>query len=262
MVQITYRKKGISITQVWYSAEAERVKTDIYFYHGVLKEDNGTGFPVKKREKGSLYSPFHTLISYLDKTEEELLELINKNVRYQIRKSFREQVECKVFSSKELKVSGEVITQLAAVYESMYRSKGQNALFNRKQFEAYMEKDAIVVTAIYKETVPLVFHSYIVDEKQVRLLHTVSEFRSSELDPNFIGRANKRLHWDDMCLFKKQGKEIYDWGGVSSIENPNGIDAFKFKFGGEPFTYFNVYEGKSLLGKLAVRFMKIKNGKK
>ena len=160
------------------------------------------------------------------------------------------------------KQNPEVIQKFGDIYESMYKSKGQNATFNRQQFEAYLEKDAIMLTAIYEEDTPIVFHSYIVGEKQVRLLHSVSEFRNGELDANLVARANKRLHWDDMCLFKKQDKEIYDWGGVSSIENPNGIDAFKFKFGGEPFTYFNVYEGKSLLGKLAIWFMKIKNGKK
>lgn len=262
MVQITYRKKGISITQIWFAAGAETVKTDICFYHGVLKEDMGKDFPVKVPVKDSLYTPFHTLLSALDKEEEELLGLINKNVRYEIRRNCKEAVIYKVFTPEELKKSPETVTRFGEMYESMYKSKGQNATFNRQQFQAYLEKDAIMLTAIYQEDVPIVFHSYIVGEKQVRLLHSVSEFRNGELDANLVARANKRLHWDDMCLFKREGKKIYDWGGVSSIENPNGIDAFKFKFGGEPFTYYNAYEGKSLLGKLAVWFMKMKHGKK
>ncbi len=262
MVQITYRKKGISITQIWFAAEAETVKTDICFYHGVLKEDMGKDFPIKVPVKDSLYAPFHTLLSALDKEEEELLGLINKNVRYEIRRNCKEPVTYKVFTPEELKKNSEIGTQFGEMYESMYKSKGQNVTFNRQQFEAYLDKDAIMLTAIYQEDTPIVFHSYIVGEKQVRLLHSVSEFRNGGIDANLVARANKRLHWDDMCLFKKEGKEIYDWGGVSSIENPNGIDAFKFKFGGEPFTYYNVYEGKSLLGKVAVRFMKMKSGKK
>lgn len=43
--------------------------------------------------------------------------------------------------------------------------------------------------------------------------------------------------------------------------NPNGIDAFKFKFGGETLTYYNVYEGISLIGKLAIGVLKKRKGK-
>ena len=258
MVQITYRKKGISITQIWFVAEPETVKTDICFYHGVLKEEAEKDFPVKRPTKSNLYTPFHTLISDLTKAEEDLQGLINKNVRYEIRRNCKEPVVYKVFTPEELNKSPETVTRFGEMYESMYKSKGQNATFNRQQFEAYLEKDAIMLTAIYQEDTPIVFHSYIVGEKQVRLLHSVSEFRNGELDANLVARANKRLHWDDMCLFKKEGKAVYDWGGVSDLENPNGIDAFKFKFGGEPFTYYNVYEGKSLLGKLAVCALKWK----
>lgn len=262
MVQITYHKKAISITQVWFAEEAERVKTDICFYHGVLKEQGNREFPVKGSTKSCFYVPFHTLISTLDKEEEVLWGLINKNVRYEIRRSCKEPVEYRVFSADNLRGTPEIVTQFGDMYESMYQSKGQNAVFNRRQFQAYLEKDAVLLTAIYQDNLPLVFHSYIADEKQVRLLHSVSEFRNEEMDANLVARANKRLHWEDMCLFKKEGKTVYDWGGISSIENPNGIDAFKFKFGGEPFTYYNVYEGKSLLGKIAVWFMKMRDGKK
>ena len=144
------------------------------------------------------------------------------------------------------------------MYELMYKEKGQKAVFNMTQFKEYLKEEAIWVTAIYDKEQPLVFHSYIVGEKQVRLLHSVSDFRSDEKDANLIARANKRLHWEDICLFKNEGKEVYDWGGISSLENPNGIDAFKCKFGGSPLSYYNVYKGKSLLGKAIVSVMKLK----
>ena len=44
--------------------------------------------------------------------------------------------------------------------------------------------------------------------------------------------------------------------GISNIENPNGIDIFKMKFGGEIITYYNVYEGYSLIGKVVVNALK------
>lgn len=255
MVQITYRKKGAAITQVWF-AETDKAelaaKTDIAFFHGI---------PEKSSEKNSFSQEFHTLVSDLNQPEETLLANINKNVRYEIRRNSKEAVEYRVFTPKALATEPQVTCQFAEMYELMYREKGMKTAFNRVQFEAYCKENAILLTAIYESGRPIVFHSYIVGEKQVRLLHSVSDFRSGEIDANLIARANKRLHWEDICLFQKEGKEIYDWGGVSSLENPNGIDAFKFKFGGEPLTYYNIYRGKSLLGKMAILIMRMKNGK-
>lgn len=256
MVQITYRKKGIAVTQIWFAADVaagQQTKTDILFFHGMPRGAAG---------KNCLSTEFHTLISNLAESEEMLFTKINKNVRYEIRRSCKEAVEYKIFTSKELEKQPQVAEQFAAMYELMYREKGIKAVFNMAQFRAYIKKNAMMLTAIYEENRPLVFHSYIVGEGQVRLLHSVSDFRSGAVDGNLVARANKRLHWEDMLLFQKEGRTSYDWGGVSSLENPNGIDAFKFKFGGEPLTYYNVIEGKSLLGKIAVGVMKKRIGKK
>ena len=57
--------------------------------------------------------------------------------------------------------------------------------------------------------------------------------------------------------FRKKGLIRYDWGGISDFDNPNGIDEFKLKFGGEKITYYNIFAGNTLLGKLAVTAMKL-----
>lgn len=254
MIQATYRKKGIRITQVWYpdGKNHKFTGTDLVFYHAVDKEDNG---------KNRIATMFHTLMSDLLLPEEELQSRINKNVRYEIRRNNKEEVEFRHFTSKELQENIRVQEEFAHMYELMYEEKGMKAVFNRPQLAAYLKADAFALTGIYKDGKPVVFHSYIVGENEVRLLHSVSAFRDENTDANFVARANKRLHWDDMLLWKAQGKEKYDWGGVSSLENPNGIDAFKFKFGGETLTYYNVYEGISLIGKLAIGVLKKRKGK-
>ena len=249
MIQATYRKKGIRITQVWYPDQTDlsNVKTDILFFHGVEKKDT---------EKNRIYTTFHTQMSDLTLTEEELLEKINKTERYQIRKSKRDNVELRTYSSKELKSRPDVMEQFTHMYAQMYEEKGMHITINMDQMEAYMDANAIYLTGIYEGDTPHVFHSYIVDNKNARLLHSTSNFRSSEENASFVARSNKRLHWEDMMLFKAQGIEKYDWGGISSIEKPNGIDIFKMKFGGDITTYFNVYEGYSLIGKLAIKMLK------
>lgn len=54
--------------------------------------------------------------------------------------------------------------------------------------------------------------------------------------------------------------QILDWGGISSIDNPNGIDFFKKGFGGIECSYYNVIIGKTIKGKLVVWLIKLKRG--
>lgn len=249
MIQATYKKKGIRITQLWYPGTENEYKgkTDILFWHGVEKRGS---------EKNRIYITFHTQMSDLTLSEEELLEKINKTERYQIRKSGRDNVELRTFSSSELKNNPQVMEQFTHMYAQMYEEKGMHQEINRNQMNAYLNAGAIYLTGIYEGETPHVFHSYIVDEKNARLLHSTSNFRSSEENASFVARSNKRLHWEDMLLFKRLGIERYDWGGISNVENPNGIDIFKMKFGGEIITYYNVYEGYSPIGKIAVNALK------
>ena len=129
MIQATYRKKGIRITQVWYP-DGENHKftgTDLVFYHAVDKEDNG---------KNRMATMFHTLMSDLLLPEEELQSRINKNVRYEIRRNNKEEVEFRHFTSKELQENSRVQEEFAHMYELMYEEKGMKAVFNRPQLAA------------------------------------------------------------------------------------------------------------------------------
>lgn len=252
MIEAVYKKKGIRIAQIWFAEEEDKPqeKADVLFFHGISD---------KKDDKYCLSTTFHTLITDLKLSNEELLSQINKNVRYEIRRNTKEPVEYRTYTSKQLLDNPDVVRSFTDMYRIMYKEKGINQEISSTQLEAYLNQNAFFLTGIFSEDTPLVFHSYIVGKNQVRLLHSVSDFRSENADANLIARANKRLHWEDICMFQEQGVQIYDWGGVSSLDNPNGIDAFKFKFGGNPLTYFNVYKGKSLIGKAVVTLLKIKN---
>ena len=138
----------------------------------------------------------------------------------------------------------------------MYRSKGSDTKLNVTAIERYLAADGIIFSAAIHEGEVLVFHSYICDNEEARLLHSASCFREESADQSMIGRANKRLHWEDIKYFKQKGLLRYDWGGISDFENPNGIDEFKLKFGGEKITYYNIFAGNTVLGKAAVLAMK------
>jgi len=248
MVHITYKKKGIKVTQVWFPiAEWKSIKSDLFLVHGVYEKGRRGG-----------WETFHTLLSDLTAAEEDLMAAIHKNFRYEIRRNQKEDVTYRMHSAQEVVENAELLNKFATMYEAMYAEKGMRQTLNKEQMLLYAKAGALMISAIMIREEFAVMHSYITEGDKVRLLHSISEFRREDMDANFIARCNKRHHWEDLCYFKQNGIKEYDWGGISSFENPNGIDDFKSKFGGRPCTYYNQYEAGSLLGRILLFGLKIK----
>jgi len=255
MIDIVYQKKFLRINQIWYPkavtvAELLRQKkrADIVFVHGA---DIG-------ETKGCFrgWQEFHTCVNDITMAEEDMLAAVNKAVRYQFRRSEKDNIEIRFYTKEDIEKEPNLLDAFADVYERMYRSKGSSTKLNVMAVHKYLEADGILFSSVWHEGELLVFHSYICDGQDARLLHSASCFREESADQSMIGRANKRLHWEDILYFKKKGLVRYDWGGISDFENPNGIDEFKLKFGGDKITYYNIFAGKTLLGKAAVMVMK------
>lgn len=261
MIDVSYRKKIVQnlylqVNQIWYPGTAsitgllgQRRKADILFVHGVPFEET------KGRFRG--WQEYHTCMNDLTRSEEEMLAAVNKAVRYQFRRSEKDQIEIRFYTKKEIGQSPELMETFADIYERMYQSKGSDTKLNVSAIQKYLEADGILFSAVWHEGEMIVFHSYICDAADARLLHSASCFREESADQSMIGRANKRLHWEDILYFKKKRLLRYDWGGISDFDNPNGIDEFKLKFGGDKITYYNVFAGNTLLGKLAVAAMRL-----
>jgi len=255
MIDISYQKKFLKVNQIWYPGAVsisellnQNRKADILFVHGVTAEET----------KGSFrgWQEFHTCMNDLTISEEEMLAAVNRSVRYQFRRSQKDNVEIRFYTRMDIEKAPELLSAFADIYGRMYQSKGSDTRLNISAVNKYLETDGIVFSAVWHEGEMLVFHSYICNDTDARLLHSASCFREETADQSMIGRANKRLHWEDILYFKDKGLQRYDWGGISDFENPNGIDEFKLRFGGDKITYYNVFAGNTLLGKLAVTAMK------
>ena len=117
----------------------------------------------------------------------------------------------------------------------------EGMVFPIKELEGYIKAGQLLVSVALIGGKPAVFRSYVFGEGNSRFLHSCSEFRAVDNNArNSIGRANKYLHWKDFQHLSKLGVKHYDWGGISSLSNPNGIDIFKLSFGAEPVSYYNI----------------------
>ena len=191
-----------------------------------------------------------SLISDLSSSLDELQ--ISKTVKNEINRSQRDGVSARMFDSFECSSNDIIMDQFKKTYHEMYESKDiQGRWLNDKEISSYINSNAFLLTVAYIDDEPSVFHSYVFDSFNARLLHSCSAFRTTEKEfRNAIGRANKYLHWQDFMFLKSKGIIKYDWGGIASIDNPNGIDKFKLAFGGTPVEYYNITKNNTLRSKM------------
>jgi hypothetical protein len=177
---------------------------------------------------------FHTIHIDLLKSKELLLAEMDKGTSYEIRRAEKEGIQIR--EVYDLNVFVDFFNEFAL------NKKIDLTSLNYLNFEPQIR----ITQAVLNEE-PLVMHSYIVDSYRCRLMMSASKVISeTELIKKYkpiIGFANRFLHFQDMLLFKSEGKEIYDFGGYANNTGDAGlagINKFKLGFGGlvkEEFNY-------------------------
>lgn len=213
---------------------------------------NASDNPVEKigKEKCISSTRQETLCTDLSASDDILWSQLTKTVRNEINRSKREDVKICFYPSNL--ISEKLLDEFESMYIEMYASKNiKTQGLNRKLLKAYIENNALLISVAYINGNPFIYHSYVCDKIHARLLHSCSAFREKDnVFRNAIGRANKYLHWSDWLYLKGMGVTEYDWGGISSYHNPNGIDKFKMSFGGEYRAYFNLLAACSWKAKI------------
>lgn len=222
-------------------------KADVVYLHS-----SDSGMTVVPR--GTMVQEQYTLVTNLQKTEDELLATIKKNCKYEIRRSERENVQEHFFESKNIIADPEIVKRFEKTYNQMFSKKGLDGYrFNRKLVEKAVETNNIVITSCTNvDGENEVFHAYLCDKESCVLMYSASPLwgKDDKEKANEIGRMNKYLHWKDILFFKKNGFSRYEWGGIKDPNEPNGIDKFKMEFGGSIAQYNNYIVPISLLGRL------------
>lgn len=203
----------------------------------------------------------YTIFTELTLDENEILQKMNKNVRYEIRRASKEDLKISIYDYKDLLRDKKILKDFKSTYDSFAEISGQPELkndFDDRKILSYIENKCIKVSEIVFCN-GRVFHMYVYDEDNSCLIYSASDFRNSNVDRNLAGRANKLLHYNDMLHFKSIGVKNYDWGNISSKDNPNGIDIFKMSFGGEIEKIRNIFIPITIKGKIFLRIKKYFN---
>jgi len=177
--------------------------------------------------------PYHTKQIDLKPSSDAVKASFSKRVRAKINKATREEVRCSLYdlnSAESLEFYVDYCNRHIISKNLLYR-------LSKKDVDSF-PKHYKVTQATYNGEI-LVMHGYFIDSKSKRVyIHeSVSQFRtidasSSQVDRDFISRANCLLHYEDMCYFKKQGIELYDFGGYGvDTEDQSILNINRFKDG-------------------------------
>lgn len=254
MIDVIYKKMGFKINSIWFSDDIDSIvkasKGDIIFIHGTSNCEYKNAVIINQL---SLYTD-------LTLTLDEIFMGFSKSYRREINKVEKDNFQYVVYDSMDLKNNPSVLASFKKEYSNFTRIKGIKNTYNEAAMDKYIEAGKALLTKVYKGEENLVQNIYVFDSEIARGLYTVSNFRLKHLDSNMVGRANRCINWRDIEYFKSQNVKLYDWGGINSKENLNGVDVFKMRFGGKEVSYYNVIIGKSFLGKLVVKLLKLRRG--
>ncbi len=243
----------IKILWSWFEDDIDANNISNYDLIRYLRlSEKSTNFVDKKR----IINKVPTIISSLKCSKEEIFNKISKTYKYDIRKSINDNIEYHFYLNDD--ITEEILASFYQTYSQFCKKinnkEVRNALKKNKIKKWKKEKCLCISCAKYE--LGIVYHVYVYDANKACLVFSASDFRNEGVDKNIAGRANKALHYKDMCMFKDNSIKIYDWGNISSIDHLNGIDVFKKSFGGEICYVYNEIIATSLLGNLILSILK------
>lgn len=158
-------------------------------------------------------------------SQESILAGFKKTVQTEVKQAARMNIQCRFENNPEQ-------------FEQFYNRFAVNRNIAPVTIKKLQEMStALRLSFAYRDNELLAAHSYICDGEKgiVRLMHAASKRLDNPDEKQTAGRANKLLHFHDMCAFREEGYAIYDFGGYAmntADRGLQGINAFKLSFGG------------------------------
>jgi lipid II:glycine glycyltransferase (peptidoglycan interpeptide bridge formation enzyme) len=251
MLVVTYKRNFLIFAETYDMKLDNTSKTDVQIASwlntdmspGTLPPDQKRGFCIIKKVK--------THIIDLAKSESEIFTAFQKSVRYKINRAVREGITFTVLDEP----TDQDIEEFANFFNEFAKTK-KIMLCLPDKMKALRDKKALVITIAKHEGKTLCCHGYIFNGNRAIMLYSASSRAGKDsAEKNFIGRANRFLHWNSILFLKEKGCRWYDFCGLSQDPNDKegqGINDFKKGFGGFTADEVKFYTGYSLLGKLVI----------
>lgn len=207
----------LTISTIWFADRPNTLNCLNSHYKQCIHQKSTLGFQ---------RIPFFTKLINLNKDITEIEQELSPKTAYEIRRAIKDGVNVTIEHN---------IDHFTKFYNEFATTKQLQPISAKlKNYKANL----IITKAVFDHK-DIVMHAYVCDHdaKRVRLLHSASHFRN-ENDTAYratVGRANRLLHFNDICLFKQQGFIYYDLGGYALNTKDNAlncINKFKDGFGG------------------------------
>mgnify|MGYP001386872042 CR=1 FL=1 len=180
--------------------------------------------------------PFQTPLIDLALTEEQLWQGMDQLCRRQLRKA--EKLEYVISCNEDTEAARLLLND--SIRRLRYRSE-----LGEAEWRALLPQHDIFLCR--RQDTPLAVHVVLHDcPSRARFLLGGSADRKDERFRNFVGPANRWLHWHELRYYKTAGFRFYDFGGIEldqSLAEP--IPQFKLSFGGQVVAEPMVYLAKN-----------------
>jgi len=212
----------------------------------------------QKATKTNSSERYNTLHIDLTKDENILRSELKKNTRNEISRCEKTDELKVVITDRPTSLQ---LSDFIMFYNVFSKARGLTKA-NKNKLIALQNKKGLALGMVENVASDvLVMHAYIVSNKRARLLYSASLHLDicDKKIRGLIGRANRRLHWEEMVFYKRKMIDIYDFGGLSLNNNKtlSQIDKFKLGFGGKVITEYNEKIGVSIFGKIILFMHKV-----
>jgi hypothetical protein len=203
-----------------------------------------------KRPVSGSCEAFYSLRIDLSETPETIYSCFTRNTRAQIRRSVEsDQLRFDFFDEP---TAGQM-AEFKAFYDAFAQSKALEPM-SPEYAEAHRLSGQCSLTRVRCGGEDLVWHANVAYGPHVGMKFSASQLRlAAPEERKLIGRANRRLHWEELKRFRAQGRRYYDFGGWyegHTDEERLSINRFKEEFGGSKVLLFAGLENRTLVAKV------------
>jgi lipid II:glycine glycyltransferase (peptidoglycan interpeptide bridge formation enzyme) len=247
---ISYKKHTVAIAELYFGETLSAVGVDVIRYCQRSEPTPGVRQP-----------PYRTILIDLRGDVEEILGRIERGTRYEIRRADKDNLAL----GAEFPCRRDLLGRFCDAHDNAASAK-QRPRLDRRPLQAACAAGVLDVSwAGTGNGTILAWHCHHQLRSHAVLSYSVSTHRLSS-DPAFrqlVGRANRRLHWEDITRLKSQGVETLDLGGWyegSEDQELLKINAFKEELGGRIVEVYNSMQARTWKGRLAMRLLSAKRG--